>query len=211
LNAFDRPVLSLVIDRQQSTWPVLRAIEEAARGGVDQVQIRERTLEAAELLAFARAVRNATRRGAGRRVVEVIVNRRVDIALALPADGVHLGFDAIPTPVARCLIGAECRIGVSTHDPEEVKRAARTGADYVHLAPIHAPLSKPATRDPLGLSAVREASSHGIAVLAQGGIQAQHCAGLLHAGAAGVAVTGSILLSPDPGAATVRLRAALDG
>ena len=139
----------------------------------------------------------------------MLVNRRVDIALACAADGVHLGFDAMDPETARALLPRGAWIGVSCHSPAEVARAA-AGACYAQLAPIFAPLSKPASRAPLGLGALAEAARAGLPLLAQGGIDAANAAAVCAAGAAGVAVTGAILQDPDPGRAAARLRAALD-
>ena len=142
--------------------------------------------------------------------MRVLVNRRVDIALAVGADGVHLGFDGMPVAEARTLLGPAAWIGVATHDPAEVRAARDAGATYAHLAPIAAPLSKAASRPPLGLPAIAAAARHGVPVLAQGGITAANAADCLRSGASGVAVTGTLLQAADPAAATRALRACLD-
>lgn len=183
----------------------------AVAGGVDWVQIRERDLEAAPLLALAEALAGAARaaaRAAGREV-RVLVNRRADVALAIGADGVHLGFDAMDPAAARRLLGPGATLGISAHAPDEVGAA---GADYAQLAPIFAPFSKSAPgRPPLGLEALTAAARHGVPVLAQGGIDPARAAAARAAGAAGVAVTGALLLADDPRAAAAALRSALDG
>jgi len=135
------------------------------------------------------------------------VNRRLDVALAIGADGVQLGFDAVDAPAARRLLGPEALVGVSCHSAAEA-RAAR-GASYALLAPVFAPLSKPASRPPLGLAELGRAAG-GLPVLAQGGIDAAGAVAAVAAGAAGVAVTGAILLAPDPARAAAALRRALD-
>jgi thiamine-phosphate pyrophosphorylase len=176
-------------------------VAEIVGNGVDWIQLRERELADAELLALARRVVAAA--GAAR----VLVNRRLDVALASDADGVHLGFDAVAAVDARSLLGPQALVGVSCHAPEEV--AAAEGAGYAHLAPIFPPLSKPPTRAPLGLGALTAARG-ARPVLAQGGVTAGNAGDCLAAGAAGVAVTGAILQAPDPAAAARGLRAALD-
>jgi len=181
---------------------VLHRIEAAMAGGVDWLQVRDRSLEGSELLAFTDAVRSAA---PGARLV---VNRRTDVALAADADGVHLGFDAVDIETTRELMGEEVLVGVSCHSAQEVRRA--DAASYAQLAPIFPPLSKPADRTPLGLDALRAARG-GIPVLAQGGIEASNVAACIEAGAAGVAVTGAIALAADPAAAADALRRALDG
>lgn len=206
----ERLILCLVVDRSCGSLPTIDAVEAAVAGGVDWIQIRDRSLSSAALLEFTREIEAATRRAAGGRVIRLIVNRRIDIALALCAHGVHLGFDALAPEHARALLATDAMIGCSVHTAAEAKVAADAGVDYVHLAPIYSPLSKKTTRPALGLVPLREAAAHGVPVLAQGGIEAQHCAELALAGAAGVAVTGAILLSDDPRNAASSLRAALD-
>jgi thiamine-phosphate pyrophosphorylase len=178
------------------------------RGGVDWIQVREHALEGAGLLAFVDAVAAAARAAAGGRPLRVLVNRRIDVALAAGADGVHLGHDAVPPGVARRLLPRSARIGVSTHAVSEALAAQE--ADYVQLAPIFPPLSKPAGRPALGLAALAQAAAGPLPLLAQGGIDAAGAAAARRAGAAGVAVTGAIWLAPDPEAAAARLREALD-
>ena len=221
-------------DRAVSRRPLEEAVAEAVAAGVDWVQVRERGLDAAALLALVRRIVCAAREAAAARAparrVRVVVNRRVDVALALglvagaspedrPADpppsddgldGVHLGFDAMSVPDARRLLGPHAFIGVSTHAAAELAEAAGSGASYLQLAPIFAPRSKPASRPALGVDALRSATGLGLPVLAQGGIEAGNACRAIEAGAAGVAVTGAILLEAEPGAAAAALRAALD-
>ena len=140
----------------------------------------------------------------------MVVNRRVDVALALKADGVHLGFDAMTSAHARKLLGDEALVGVSTHEVAEIRALDPGVVDYVHLAPIYDPLSKISTRPPLGLDALAEACAKGMPVIAQGGLGVDNCAEVLRAGAAGIAVTGAVLGAENPGQASARLRAALD-
>jgi thiamine-phosphate pyrophosphorylase len=179
-------------------------VAAACAAGVDWVQVRERALDGAALLALVEALRAAA---PGARL---LVNRRADVALAAGADGVHLGFDALDPGSARRLLGHEALIGVSCHAPDEVARARADGADYVQLAPIFDPLSKPRERPGLGIEALRVAARAGIPVLAQGGIDRDTAALARAAGAAGIAVTGAILLAPDPAAAAAELRRVLD-
>ncbi len=206
-----RAILCLVVDRRLVGSELPRCIADAVRGGVDWVQIRERELSGAALLALADAITSAARRAAEGRAepLRVLVNRRVDVALACAADGVQLGFDALDPETARALLPAGALIGVSCHSPEEVARAAAV-ASYAQLAPIFQPLSKPSSRPPLGLAALAEAAHAGLPLLAQGGIDAGNAAAVCAAGASGIAVTGAILQDPDPGRAAARLRSALD-
>lgn len=201
-----------MVDRGTARRALAESVERAVRGGVDWVQLRERELTGAALLDWCRQLADAARRGRSSEepAANILVNRRLDVALALAADGVHLGFDAVAARDARQLLGPRALVGISAHRPEEVAAAAAEGASYAHLAPIFAPRSKVATRPALGLAAITAASAHGIPVLAQGGIDPSRCRAVIAAGAAGVAVTGDILISADPGAAAARLRRALD-
>lgn len=185
----------------------------ALMAGTDWVQIRERELDGRELLSLTERIVELARQASeesGRKTC-VLVNRRIDVALATGADGVHLGVDALPVVTARALLPEGALIGVSTHATSEVWSAARAGASYAHLAPIFSPLSKAPSRTPLGLGALSQTRNAGIAVLAQGGIDAAKAAEVVRAGAAGIAVTGGILAAPDPGRAAAALRRALDG
>jgi thiamine-phosphate pyrophosphorylase len=183
------------------------ALREVCDAGVDWLQLRDRGLGGAALLAAAeRAV--AAARGSARRV-RVLVNRRADVARAACADGVHLGFDALPASRARALLGSDAWIGVSLHDSAPV--GADPDADYVHLAPIFPPLSKTSDRTPLGTAGLRAACGRGVPGIAQGGIEPANAGTVIAAGAAGVAVTGSIGAATDPVRAARALRSALDG
>jgi thiamine-phosphate pyrophosphorylase len=200
--------LYLVMDAGRSGEDAAARAAEAVRGGVDWIQVRERSLEGAALLELVERVLAAARRAAEGRALRVLVNRRVDVALAAGADGVHLGRDAMPPADARRLLPPGALIGVSTHAAGEA--LAARDVDYVQLAPIFAPLSKPAERPALGLASLAAASAGALPVFAQGGIDARSAAAARAAGAAGVAVTGAIWLASDPRAAAARLREALD-
>ena len=115
----------------------------AVASGVDWIQVRDRELEDGALLDHVDQIRQA----AGQRA-RVLVNRRVDVALAARADGVHLGFDGMPPETARQLLGGDALIGIATHQPGELEGAAGTPLSYAHLAPIFPPLSKAQSRTP---------------------------------------------------------------
>jgi len=195
-----------VTDRAAARRPLAEVVELAVAAGVDWIQVRDRQLEDGALLDHVDRIRQTV----GQRA-RVLVNRRVDVALAAGADGVHLGFDGMPPETARKLLGGDALIGIATHQPAELEGAARTSLSYAHLAPIFPPLSKPPSRAPLGLDALREAARHGVPVIAQGGIDVENARSCIEAGAAGVAVTGSILSCADPSAVAAALREALDG
>ena len=199
-----------MLDASASRLPLPALVEACVAAGGDQVQVRERALSGAALLALTDDVRAAATRGARARdgLARVLVNRWLDVALAAGTDGVHLGGDAVSPADARALLGASAWIGVSAHAPEEIDASA--GASYAHLAPIFAPLSKTSGRPPLGLEALRRAAARDLPVLAQGGVTSERVPAILAAGAAGIAVTGSVLAADDPVAAVRALREALD-
>jgi len=197
-----------VIDRGADPAQAPARAAAAVRGGVDWIQLREREQDGAALLALFDAVAAAARAAAGGRPLRLLVNRRLDVALAGGADGVHLGFDAVAPAIARRLLPPRSLIGISTHAPAEA--LAARDVDYVQLAPIFAPHSKPAGRPPLGLAALAAAAAAPRPVFAQGGIDARNAGSVRAAGAAGVCVTGAIWLAREPFAAAAELRAALD-
>jgi len=199
-----------VIDRSVLRTGLEEAVEASVAAGVDWVQVRERALPGEALADLFDRIAGAARRGARKRggAVKVLVNRRSDVALACGADGVHLGFDALPSGVARELLGPDALIGRSVHAADEI--APDDDLSYVHLAPVFAPLSKASSRPALGIEGLRAACQRGVPVLAQGGVDSGNAGAILEAGAAGIAVTGAILMQPDPGAAAAALRRRLD-
>jgi thiamine-phosphate pyrophosphorylase len=182
-------------------------VGSAIRGGITMVQYREKELstlrmiqEAAEILRLCRS--------AG---IPFIVNDRVDVALAVDADGVHVGQDDLPASVARKLIGKKKILGVSAGSTVEARRAAADGADYIGASPIFSTPTKPDAPPPLGIEGLREMTrAVKIPVVAIGGISAQNAAAMMEAGAAGVAVVSAIVSAVDPETAAGTLRAALD-
>jgi thiamine-phosphate pyrophosphorylase len=157
-------------------------------------------------LADARALRElCARHGA-----LFLVNDRLDLALAVDADGVHLGQDDLPPAIARSLLGPDRLIGRSTNRIEQLHQAVADGCDYVGVGPVNATPTKPG-RDPVGLEYVRQAAAASpIPFFAIGGIDATTLDGALAAGASRVAVVRAITHAADPGAASAALLARLD-
>lgn len=195
------PRLVLVTDRRATDGRELVALVEAALdAGLPAVQLREKDLPGRALHALAVRLRAATARAGA----QLLVNGRVDVALAVGADGVHLGAGALPVPVARRLLPAGALIGVSTHAPAEPEAE---GADFLFFGPVRATPGKRAQGEAALAAAVGAARAP---VLAIGGIGPADVAGVRRAGASGVAVIRAILAAPDPAAATRALLAALD-
>jgi len=189
--------LYLITDRHQVPpgRTLVETVAAALRGGVHAVQLREKDLSAAELLPLASELRGLTRRFGAR----LLINDRLDVALAVDADGVHLGGHSLPVAVARRLLGADRLIGVSTHHPGEIAAAAADGADFVTFGPVFATPSKAAFGPPPGLAALQAAcGSPPLPVFALGGIKADHLSLLRTHGAHGIAVISAIIAAPDP-------------
>ena len=157
------------------------------------VQIREKDLDTPELIDLAQQLIPVIKQHQGK----VLLNDRVDLAIALNADGVHLRSDSLPLPLARRILGNEKLIGISTHSVEEVQYAENEGADFVVLGPIFETPSKQIYGHPLGLHTLETACrvSH-LPIFAIGGITQKHIHPVMSSGAYGIAVISSILQAP---------------
>ena len=195
------PSLVLVTDRHATEGRELIAVVTAALdAGLPAVQLRDKDLPGRPLLAIAEQLRAATTRTGAL----LFVNDRIDVALAVGADGVHLGGTSVPVAVARTLVGPGGLIGVSTHTTGELR--ALLGADFAFFGAVYATPGKTAV-GPASLAAAVGAAA--VPVLAIGGITAREVPAVRAAGAAGVAVIRAILAAPDPAAATRELVRAL--
>lgn len=189
-------------------------VEAALAAGLRLVQYRAKEgashadgtpLSDADRLAQARSLRECCRRHGAL----FLVNDRIDLALAVEADGVHLGQGDLPVAVARRLLGPERLIGRSTHALPQLRQAVADGCDYVGVGPVNATPTKPG-REPVGLAYVREAlAESAIPCFAIGGITAAAVPELRASGADRVAVVRAITAAADAGAASRELLAAL--
>lgn len=179
------PWIYLISDRKVCKGQdLLGLIEQAAQAGVDLIQIREKDLSARALADVVEAARRRLASSSTR----LLVNDRLDVALACGADGVHLTTQSLPTAVVRRLVGRDFLIGVSTHSLEEAQRAEAEGADFIVLGPVFATPSKADLGSPLGLTAFEEiARQMSIPVLAIGGITVERASEVLTRGASGIA------------------------
>jgi thiamine-phosphate pyrophosphorylase len=200
------PVVHLVTDG--TLVPDLAAHLDALLHGLAPgrvaVHLREKALGAGALLALGVALAGVCRRH--RQLL--LVNQRLDVALACGADGVHLPASAVGPAEARRLLGPGALVGVSCHRPEEVARALAGGADYASFGPVWATPSKARYGAPVGLEALREASRLGLPLLALGGVAPELAPLAFEAGASGVAVIRAWLTGSDPAAALRTLLAA---
>jgi len=191
------PRLYLITDRHLASdeETFLQKVEQALAAGVRMVQLREKDLAAAELFRLGLKLRDLTRRYE----TYLLINDRVDLALAIDADGVHLAENSLPTPVVRKLLGPRKLIGVSTHHSEKISQQAAEGADFVTFSPIYPTPSKAVFGPPQGVAALAEACrSAVIPVYALGGLSAERVTECQQAGAFGVAVISAILASDQP-------------
>ncbi len=173
--------------------PLQEAVQKAILGGLKFLQYREKNLPASISYEMAKEQRRLTQ-DAG---VTFIVNDDVSLALAVKADGVHLGQEDLPIQEARKILGHRGLIGISTHSVQEALAAEKDGADYIGLGPIY-PTTTKQTRPPLGCGVIREVKEKvRIPIFAIGGINQINLKEVLEAGATGVAVISAILTSPD--------------
>ena len=177
-------ILYYITDRRQLGGDLAVAIEAACRAGVDWVQIREKDLSARELEGLTRRAVDLAGPGATR----ILVNSRVDVALAASAAGVHLPSDAPPASAVRRATPDGFLVGVSCHSVDEVRRAKKEGADFVVFGPVFDTASKRSYGPPPGVALLKEACGAAqIRVLALGGVTLENAAACLDAGAAGLA------------------------
>ena len=171
-------------------------------GGVTLIQLREKTLSGREFYEQAKSAVELGRNSA----VKIIINDRVDLALILGADGVHLGQDDLPPTLARDLLGPDAIIGFSTHSIEQARQALTLPIDYLAIGPVFSTKSKADTAPEVGLAGVRAVKEivGEIPVVAIGGITEQRIPEVLAAGADSVALISAILTQPAHIQATAR-------
>jgi thiamine-phosphate pyrophosphorylase len=192
------------LSRGKSHLEVMRA---AIEGGATAIQLRDKEASTRELIEVGQALRELTRE----RGVAFIVNDRVDVALAVDADGVHVGQDDMPAMLARKLVGPDKIVGVSASTVEEALQAEADGADYVSASPVFSTPTKTDTPPPTGLEGLRAfVETLRVPVVAIGGINEGNVEEVIKAGAAGVAVISAVVAAPDIAEAAKRLRARIE-
>ncbi len=199
------PVLCYVVSKSTvKDGDLAKAVADAVAGGVTMVQLREPNMAAGELLQTARSLRSIMR---GKALL--IINDRVDVAVAVDADGVQLPDAGLPSRSARGQVGKYALVGRSVHDAEAASHATRDGADFVVAGTIYKTASKPDAK-PAGLALIKEITKDTtLPVIAIGGITAERVSDVIKAGAAGVAVISAIAGAEDGKAAAQTLSQAL--
>jgi thiamine-phosphate pyrophosphorylase len=190
------PRLYLVTDRTyMGTRDIETVVRQAAAGGITMCQLREKECSVAEFVQLGKRLK-ALLAPFG---VPLIINDRLDVALAVGADGVHVGQKDMPYAEARRIMGPDAIIGLSVETLEQAQEAEEWNPDYLGVSPIYPTPTKTDTEQHWGLKGLRElrgASRH--TLIAIGGIKAENAGSIIEAGADGVAVVSAICASPNP-------------
>lgn len=188
--------LYLVTDRQLSkNRPLEYVVEEAVKGGVSIVQLREKDCSSLEFYQIAKSLKKVLKPYN----VPLIINDRLDIALACDAEGVHLGQSDLPFTIARKILGKGKVIGVSVENIEQAEYMNKWNIDYIGVSPVFSTLTKTDTAEPLGLEGLRkiaEISEHPIVAI--GGINKSNAADIIGAGADSLSVVSAIMSADSP-------------
>lgn len=188
--------LYLVTDRRLSRGrTTLEIVQAAVCGGVTCVQLREKHCSTRKFIREALAVRDFLKASD----VPLIINDRLDVAMAVAADGVHLGQTDMPLEMARAIAGDGLCIGISVESLENALAAERGGADYIGVSPIYDTPTKADTAPPLGLEGLRDIrEAVTIPLVAIGGLKRDNAGGVIRSGADGIAVVSAIMSADDP-------------
>ncbi|MCQ2119450.1 MAG: thiamine phosphate synthase [Bacteroidales bacterium] len=183
-----------------------RAIEEIVResveGGATMVQLREKDIDTREFIGLALRLKNLLEPYG----VPLIINDRVDVALAAGADGVHIGQSDMPYSMARRLLGPDRIIGLSVENFEQIEEANALDVDYIGVSPVFATPTKTDTSEPFGLEGLRKAVRMSVhPTVAIGGMNERTAADVMACGTDGIAVVSAIVCASDPRQATRNL------
>jgi len=181
--------LYLITDRKQTKVPLREAVRLVLQGGVRAIQLREKDLPIRELLALAQDMRSLTKEYNAK----LFINDRVDVAIAVEADGVHLAHQSMPPEAVRRIVRDRMLIGVSTHTIEEAKAAEAGGADFITFGPVFFTPSKAVFGHPVGLEYLKDAKlAVKIPMFGLGGIKSGNITKVLDSGANGIAMISGI-------------------
>lgn len=185
----------LITNRNICEVELTEIIVQAVKGGVGTVQLREKVLSTKNLYILARKLREIT----NELRVNLIINDRVDIAQAVDADGVHLGWQSLSIDIVRKMIGQDKLIGFSAHNLQEAEKANIEGADYITISPVFNTPYKDYFMQPIGVREIGKIKEQiRIPVIALGGINEYNVREALLNGADGIAVISAVLLSKNP-------------
>ena len=180
-------------------------VMDAVAGGVTCVQLREKTCSTREFVAEGRALQKLLQPLG----IPLIINDRLDVAMAVGATGVHLGQDDMTLGDARRIMGPGYIIGISVESVDDARQAAAGGADYLGVSPVFATPTKTDTARPLGLKGLRAIrQTVDLPLVAIGGIHSDNCAAVMAAGADGLAIVSALVSAPSPKLAALELRLA---
>jgi thiamine-phosphate pyrophosphorylase len=208
----DIRVYALLDPQRAGKFSLPELASRVVAGGATLLQLRDKLGSTRQMVEEARAIRAAVA-GAG---VPLLINDRVDVALAAEAEGVHVGQDDMAVEDARRLLGPNAIIGLSIKTPAEAEAAPLTALDYVCIGGVFATQSKDNTKAPIGVDGLTARArifrrrAPGFPVGAIAGIDAGNAGAVMTAGVDGVAVISALSLDPDPAAAARRLRAIVD-
>lgn len=199
--------LYVIIDRKACGGrDLVYVAEEAIAGGTDIIQLRDKDTSVSEILKVGRVIRDLTHK----KKIPLIINDRVDIAVAVGADGVHLGQGDLPIEAARSMMGSEKLIGLSTHSLPEALAAEKKGADYIGVGPIFLTPTKPDYKA-VGIDLIKEVRDKvKIPFVVIGGIAESNIDEVLAAGARRVAVVRAVCGAEDVRGAAKRLKERLN-
>jgi thiamine-phosphate pyrophosphorylase len=196
--------LYLVTDRDLSLGRSLDwVVEKAAKGGVTIVQLREKNMETRDFIEEAQRIQKILKPYN----IPLLINDRVDVALAIDADGVHLGQKDMPYQMARNILGDKAIIGLSVESIEQAKKANQFDVDYIAISPVFTTPTKEELTQELGIKGVKEITSlsrH--PAVGIGSIKAYNAQEIIEAGADGIAVVSGICSADDPEEAASELR-----
>ncbi len=192
--AFPSPFYAMADTLNRPELSFQELTDHLCAGGVRLLQLRVKQQPTRDFVALATAARRICRRSQ----CTLIINDRVDIALAVEADGVHLGQDDLPLAAARKILGREKIIGVSTHTVQQALSAEREGADYIGFGPLFGTTTKATGYTARGLEQLQDLRQRvRLPIVAIGGITAERAPAALRAGADAVALISDIVLAPD--------------
>jgi len=193
--------LYFITDRKLSKKPVIETVKEAILGGARIVQYREKELHAAEMHKEAKNVRELTKKNN----VLLIINDRVDIAMAVDADGVHIGNEDMPFEEVKRLIPGKI-VGVTVHNAKEAEEAEKKGASYIGVSPIFSTATKQDAGKPQGIKLIKDVKrAVKIPIVAIGGINEENLDEVINAGAENVAMISAIVTKEDIAGAVKRI------